>query len=112
MKLASSEARNSAALATSHAVPIRPRSGTLASRSTATSVRLRLLARARVSTAIGVSMSPGRMQLARMPYEAFLQPELLGEGDHRRFGRLVGNERVAVFARRHGRNVDDGARSL
>jgi hypothetical protein len=33
MKLASSEARNSAAFATSHAVPIRPRSGTLASRS-------------------------------------------------------------------------------
>ena len=71
MKLASSEARNSAALAASHAVPIRPRSGTLASRSAATSARLRLLARARVSTAIGVSISPGKMQLARMPYGAF-----------------------------------------
>jgi hypothetical protein len=71
MKLASSDARNSAAVATSHAVPIRPRSGTLASRSAATSARLRLLARVRVSTAIGVFMSPGKMQLARMPHRAF-----------------------------------------
>jgi len=47
--------------------PILPRNGTLASRSAATSARLRLLARARVSTAIGVSIRPGRMQLARMP---------------------------------------------
>src|SRR5580700_9916583 len=52
MKLASSEARNSAAFATSHAVPIRPRSGTLASRSAATSARLRLLARARETAGI------------------------------------------------------------
>src|SRR5438132_2751833 len=67
MKLASSDARKRAALATSQAVPMRPRSGTLASRSAATSARLRLLARARVSTAIGVSIRPGRIQLARMP---------------------------------------------
>src|SRR6185503_5097250 len=39
MKFASSEARNSAALATSQAVPMRLRSGTLASRMAATSAR-------------------------------------------------------------------------
>jgi hypothetical protein len=48
-----------------------PRSGTFVSRSAATWARLRLLARARVSTAIGVYMSPDRMQLVRTPYEAF-----------------------------------------
>src|SRR5262245_24831466 len=51
MKLASSEARNNAALATSHAVPILRRSGTLPSRSAATSARLLPNALARVSTA-------------------------------------------------------------
>src|SRR5256885_902229 len=71
MKLASSEARNSAALATSQAVPILRRSGTRASRSAATWARLLPLTRARVSTAIGVSISPGRITLARMPYSAF-----------------------------------------
>ena len=102
MKLASSEARNRSCIRlTSYAVPIRPRSGTLASRSAATSARLRLLARARVSMAIGVSMSSGKMQLARMPYEAFCKSELLGKGDHCRFRRLVGDERVAVLARSH-----------
>ena len=70
MKLASSEARNSAALATSHAVPMRPRSATLASRSAATWARVLPWVRARVSTAIGVSIRPGRMVLARMPYSA------------------------------------------
>ena len=50
---------------------MRLRSGTLASRMAATSARLLPVARARVSTAIGVSISPGRMTLARMPYSAF-----------------------------------------
>src|SRR5450432_2458736 len=71
MKLASSEARNNAALATSQPVPIFLRSGTLASRSASTSARLFLNSRARVSTAIGVFIRPGRMTLARMPYWAF-----------------------------------------
>ena len=71
MKLASSEARNNAALATSQAVPILRRSGTRASRSVATWARLLPLTRARVSTAIGVSIRPGRITLARMPYSAF-----------------------------------------
>jgi len=35
------------------------------------SARLRLLARARVSTAIGVSIRPGRITLARTPNAAF-----------------------------------------
>jgi putative molybdopterin biosynthesis protein len=71
MKFASSEARNSAALATSQPVPILARSGTLASRMAAISARLLPVTRARVSTAIGVSMSPGRMVLARTPCSAF-----------------------------------------
>src|SRR6266700_389561 len=71
MKLASSEARNSAAFATSHAVPILRRSGTRASRIAATSARLLPVWRARVSTAIGVSINPGRITLARTPYSAF-----------------------------------------
>src|SRR6187549_1872921 len=71
MKLASSDARNSAALATSHPVPILRRSGTLESRSASTCWRLFLNSRARVSTAIGVFIRPGRMTLARMPYWAF-----------------------------------------
>src|SRR5262249_51354065 len=71
MKSASSEARKSAALATSHAVPMRWRSGTRALRIATTSSRLLPHTRARVSTAIGVFMRPGRMTLARMPYSAF-----------------------------------------
>src|SRR6202048_4644390 len=111
MKLASSEARNSAALATSHAVPIRPRSGTLASRSAATSARLRLLARARVSTAIGVSMSPGKMQLARMPYGAFCRASCSVKAIIAALV-AVGDEGVSVLARSHGRDVDDGTGAL
>src|SRR6202030_3937387 len=34
-----------------------------------------------------------------------LQSKLLGEGDHCRFGRLVGDEGVAVLARSHRRNA-------
>src|SRR6185295_5938469 len=71
MKFASSEARNRAAFATSQAVPIFLRRGTLASRMAAISARLLPVTRARVSTAIGVSMSPGRMTLARTPNSAF-----------------------------------------
>src|ERR1700724_3367789 len=41
-----------------------------------------------------------------------LQSELLGKGDHYRFGRLVGDEGVAVLARSHGRDVDDGTGAL
>src|SRR5262249_54147990 len=41
-----------------------------------------------------------------------LQSELFGERDHCSFGRLVGDERIAVLARSHGRNVDDGAGAL
>src|SRR3984893_13634278 len=52
MKLASPEHRRRAAVATAQAVPMRPRGAPLASRSAPTSARLRLLARARVSTAI------------------------------------------------------------
>ena len=54
MKFASSDAKNSAALATSHPVPIFLRSGTLLSRSASTSARVLCHSRARVSTAIGV----------------------------------------------------------
>src|SRR5262249_3770038 len=61
MKFASSDARNSAAFATSQGVPILWRSGTRASRAAATSARLLPVTRARVSTAIGVSINPGRM---------------------------------------------------
>jgi hypothetical protein len=50
---------------------MRWRSGTRASRPAATSARLFPLARARVSTAIGVSIKPGRMTLARTPNSAF-----------------------------------------
>src|SRR5215470_4006805 len=71
MKFASSEARNNAALATSQAVPILCRNGTRASRDAATSARLLPEARARVSTAIGVSIRPGRITLARTPNSAF-----------------------------------------
>src|SRR6185312_5423784 len=71
MKLASSEARNSAALATSQGVPIFLRSGTRASRIAATSARLLPEWRARVSTAIGVSIRPGKMTLTRIPNSAF-----------------------------------------
>ena len=48
-------------------VPIFRRNGTLASRSASTSARLLLNSRARVSTAIGVFIRPGRITLARMP---------------------------------------------
>jgi hypothetical protein len=71
MKFASSDARNNAAFATSQGVPILWRSGTRASRAAATSARLLPLTRARVSTAIGVSINPGRMTLARTPNSAF-----------------------------------------
>ena len=71
MKLASSEARKRAALATSQPVPIFWRRGTFESRSASTSARVYLNVRARVSTAIGVFIRPGRMTLARMPYWAF-----------------------------------------
>ncbi len=67
MKFASSEARNRAAFATSQPVPIFWRSGTWASRWASTSARLYLNSRARVSTAIGVFIRPGKMTLARMP---------------------------------------------
>src|ERR1700746_167115 len=111
MKLASSEARNRAAFATSHAVPIRPRSGTLASRSAATSARLRLLARARVDGhwRIHESWQDG---VGANAVWSVLQSELLGERDHCRFSRLVGDEGVAVLARSHRRNVDDGTGAL
>ena len=71
MKLASSEARNSAALATSQAVPILCR--VVRARRARRQPRRGFCryARARVSTAIGVSINPGRMTLARTPYSAF-----------------------------------------
>src|SRR5213080_453213 len=71
MKFASSEARNRAALATSQPVPIFLRKGTWASRIASISARGFLNSRARVSTAIGVFIRPGRMTLARIPYCAF-----------------------------------------
>src|SRR5262249_16839752 len=71
MKFASSEARKSAALATSQPVPIFLRNGTWASRIASISARVFLNSRARVSTAIGVFIRPGRMTLARTPYCAF-----------------------------------------
>ena len=71
MKFASCDTRNNAAFATSQEVPILWRSGTRAARAAATSARLLPLARARVSTAIGVSINPGRMTLARTPNSAF-----------------------------------------
>src|SRR5208337_2806366 len=78
MKLASSEARNKAAFATSHAVPILWRKGTRASRAAATSPRLFPLTRALVSTAIGADAE-------------LVVPDgyLLREGDHGGLGRLV-----------------------
>src|SRR5437764_2514152 len=106
MKLASSEARNSAAFATSHAVPIRPRSGTLASRSAATSARLRLLARARVDGHWRIHESWQDAVGANAVWSV-LQSELLGKGDHCRFGRLVGDVWLAVLERSHIRKVDE-----
>jgi hypothetical protein len=41
------------------------------SRAASTSARVLFHSRARVSTAIGVFINPGKMTLARMPYSAF-----------------------------------------
>src|ERR1044072_4201041 len=79
MKLASSDARNSAALATSQPVPILRLSGTFESRSASTWVRGLLNSRARVSTAIGVFIRPGRITLARMPYWGVWEVGCVGE---------------------------------
>ena len=68
---ASSDARYSAALATSQAEPWCP-SGTREARADASSARSRPVARAGASTAIGVSMSPGMIALARMLKRALL----------------------------------------
>src|SRR6478752_7238286 len=69
-KRASSDARNSAALATSHAVPIvRPR-GTMASRWATNSARSMPRAAEIPSIAIGVFISPGRIALTRIPCRA------------------------------------------
>ena len=51
----------------------RLRSGTRASRAASTSARGLPHSRARVSTAMGVFMRPGRMALARTPNSAFWQ---------------------------------------
>ena len=69
MKEASSECRKSAALATSQPVPMRRPSGTRRSRAAITSAR-GVPAATRDSMAIGVFMSPGRIELARTPYWA------------------------------------------
>ena len=70
MKRASSEARKSAAQATSQAVPMRPPSGTAASRC-AISFSLAMPSACEMpSIAIGVSISPGMITFARMPYFA------------------------------------------
>src|SRR5690606_3873288 len=66
MNFASSEARKSAAFATSHAVPIRLFSGTCSLRWAMTSSREAPPSPTRFSIAMGVSMSPGRIALARM----------------------------------------------
>ena len=51
------------------------------------------------------------MTLARMPYWRVLVGELLGEGDHRRFGRLVGDVGIGGDHGHRG-DVDDGAAVL
>src|SRR5882724_9914912 len=70
MKLASSEARNSAALATSQAVPILPRSGTRALRVSRTADVVAPIAAAIPEIAIGVSIRPGSTALQRTPWLA------------------------------------------
>src|SRR4051812_50202670 len=79
MKLASSEARNSAALATSQAVPILPRSGTLASRAAATSARGLPLWRARGATPPRGVLSARRGELGGGPRFAVLVANLGGD---------------------------------
>src|SRR3954449_10482679 len=101
MKLASSEARNSAALATSQAVPILPRSGTLASRAAATSARGLPGGGARAGTALGAPIGarlagragagvhrdrrihqPRQDAIGADAVGRVLDRDLLGEGDH------------------------------
>jgi hypothetical protein len=82
MKLASSEARKRAALATSQPVPIFLRSGTLESRSASTSARVDGHRRVHQSRQDHV----GADAVLRI-----LVGELLGEGHHGRLGRLVGH---------------------
>src|SRR5262249_38987961 len=84
-------------LATSQAVRMRLRSGTLASRAAATSARLLPETRARVSTAIGVSISPGMIDVGADAVLGVLDRDLLGEGNHRH------PRRAADAARIHGR---------
>ena len=70
MKRASSEARKSAALAVSHALPIPPFSGTIAARAARCSSSPRPSRAAVPWIAIGVSINPGRIALHRTPFDA------------------------------------------
>src|SRR5207302_1537418 len=71
MNRASSEARKSAAFATSQALPIPPFSGTVLSRSTMYSSRSMPNSRAAASTPIGVLIRPGRIAFTRIPCGAY-----------------------------------------
>ena len=70
MNLASSEARKTAAAATSHALPIPPFSGIASLRIAAYCSRGMPNMRATSSTPIGVSIKPGRIAFTRMPSAA------------------------------------------
>ena len=111
MKLASSDARNNAALATSQPVPIFLRSGTWASRSASTSARVFLnVAGAGVDRHRRVHQA-GQDDVGADAVLRVLVGELLGEGDHRGLGRLVGDVGIG---RDHGHrgDVDDHAALL
>ena len=110
MKFASSEARKSAALATSQAVPMRPRKGTRALRAATTSARLLAHARAGVDRHGRVHQSRQDGVGANAVF-GVLDGQLLGEGDHRRLGRLVGDEGVVLPGGDRG-DVDDDAGAL
>ena len=111
MKLASSEARNSAALATSQAVPILRRSGTRASRSAATwAAALAAHPGARVDRHRRVHQT-GQDHIGTNAILRILDRHLLGESDHRRLRRLVCDKGVVLQCGKRG-DHDDGARAL
>ncbi len=107
---ASSEARNSAACTTSHAVPCRP-SGMRLVRSFARSSGAMPAAAAPASTAIGVSNKPGITAFARMPCRALANARFwVSRVDHLEI--LYAVSVVSGRDRHERRDVDDGTGSL
>ena len=106
MKYASSEARNSAALATSQAVPICCRSGTWELRSATTSLAGRAPGRpgARPPSACPSARAGSRWPRTR---SGVVDRDLLGLGDHRGLGRLVADRTGSCDQRRDRGDVDD-----